>query len=818
MSSIRELRLVANLRPDLDDREAIQESFQEILTDLAAIKEQWNQSVYPILGSLPQGRRAVARIDREIIIDPEVNGLDGSQVYMDMTARIGELGGLLHNGTRPKTIKEVVLEVYQATLARVNLVEQLLNNVNVANASYDDTEVRAWIRQLAGNTWDVDEDTIGDPFNAANFTGDPEKSVTTSIWQRVLNTRHLVGIEGEALTEQDLTVGGLLAATNYIAADTSIIDALITLDAQVFAGGAALEWQDVYDNSTGSQTIDMSALDEEVNVLGLDDTTTLFRYQNGGIAFDSDDFAPSTFVQAAWLTGRTDGDATDANYELRLFTVDQTDDDYETFRISHRAGSAIAKADELVEAYIGKPVSSADEQFASMYIGREALADGGEPFLTLSGYNNGSNNIGEIYSPLRLHLRTGSQLVFDATSHWTTLVGGNTTLNSDLDFSIYTTFGDILIDTLTNGGGTIVLASNTTTTINSTDKFLMSTAADAQFIVTDGLDIDAGDDIQIDTSSGHIYIRNNDTTLYNGAITIEASGVGDGGNAVHTTIEATGDYHHIGLIASAGATYNGVYAQADDVILYGIQGVDINCLGSGGWAFRGANAAWTQGIIFQHASGPRNAPDVSTIIGDGEIGKIFYHENGFADAKWQSASGDEDGLVLEAGAVKVTKNAPFIIWDETDGGAGVVTTAVYGSSIESVPVAGYPNVDAIYKENIIKSKGVITVDPSLGLHQIPYASTKDAFNVLIDGDRTPPNTTYYYPGYVVVFFLTPMPDDDYSVTMSYRTTVADVLNLSIFSQSTTGFVAHIKGWNSGTPDFEDVDATYDPFDFHWQVV
>ena len=68
MSSIRELRLVSNLRANLDDRTAIQESFQEIITDLNTTKASWNEALYPVIGSLPQGRRSIVRADRNLLI------------------------------------------------------------------------------------------------------------------------------------------------------------------------------------------------------------------------------------------------------------------------------------------------------------------------------------------------------------------------------------------------------------------------------------------------------------------------------------------------------------------------------------------------------------------------------------------------------------------------------------------------------------------------------------------------------------------------------------------------------------------------------
>ena len=241
----------------------------------------------------------------------------------------------------------------------------------------------------------------------------------------------------------------------------------------------------------------------------------------------------------------------------------------------------------------------------------------------------------------------------------------------------------------------------------------------------------------------------------------------------------------------------------------------LNSEGTSGWEFQGTNDAWTNGIIFRHMTSIKTDMSADGVADDDEIGKIFYHVDGFANDKWQSAAFDQSQSVLEIGAVKVNGNAPFIVWSEIDGGAGTDIDATYGSSIGAIPLSGFPNIDAVYKENILKSKGVFTVDPSLGMHSIPAASVKDAFNMFIDGDRTPPTACYYYPGFVVVKFLTPMPDDDYSVTMSYKST--EILNMSIESTSTTGFVAKIWVWDA-TPDWAAMDNTHPAFDFHFQVV
>ena len=649
MSSIRELRLVSNLRANLDDRTAIQESFQEIITDLNTIKASWNEALYPVIGSLPQGRRSIVRADRNLLIDPEVNGLDGSQVYMDMTSRVGELGGLLHNGERPKTIKEVVLEVHQSLAAKVNLVEQLLNSVSAgAGSDYDDTELRAWIRQLAGNTWDVDEDTIGDPFAAGNFTGDPNKSITTSLWQRILNTRHLIGVEGLALTQQD--VSSLFAATNYLTADTDIVDALITLDAAVFAGGGAVDLQTAYDNSAAGKEIDTSIANEPVRIttLGTNYATLDLR---GGILWEAMDggWTSSLFQQAIAVTNG----ASDYNFEMRFHTVDPTDPDLEIFRFGANVGAGVTT--EQAFLHLGRLSTTTADQLFLMELGREPTADGGEPHLTLESYESSGTKT-RITTPLQLGIISGGTTTITAPT-LTSVIAGTTTHNSSI-FNV--------------------------------------NAASANVNTTGGILIDAGGSLQLNTDDN---------------LTFEAKEDGTDPSHVTSLISTSGDYHDLGIITTG--TESSIYINSFISILSASDTLMLNSEGTSGWEFQGTNDAWTNGIIFRHMTSIKTDMSADGVADDDEIGKIFYHVDGFANDKWQSAAFDQSQSVLEIGAVKVNGNAPFIVWSEIDGGAGTDIDATYGSSIGAIPLSGFPNIDAVYKENILKSKGVFTVDPSL---------------------------------------------------------------------------------------------------------
>lgn len=83
---------------------------EELAVDFTAFINMINSYVQPLIDSLPSGSRSITADDRSNDIDPVANGLDGSQIYLDMTATIAD-GALLYNtaADRPNTIKEAFL-------------------------------------------------------------------------------------------------------------------------------------------------------------------------------------------------------------------------------------------------------------------------------------------------------------------------------------------------------------------------------------------------------------------------------------------------------------------------------------------------------------------------------------------------------------------------------------------------------------------------------------------------------------------------------------------------------------------------------------
>jgi hypothetical protein len=94
---------------------------EELAVDLTNILAALNNTVQPLIDSLPNGGRTITADDRNTSLDPITNGLDGSQLYLDMTA-VSDDGPLFYNSTalRPNTIKEALSYLNQLILTHIN--------------------------------------------------------------------------------------------------------------------------------------------------------------------------------------------------------------------------------------------------------------------------------------------------------------------------------------------------------------------------------------------------------------------------------------------------------------------------------------------------------------------------------------------------------------------------------------------------------------------------------------------------------------------------------------------------------------------------
>lgn len=244
---LKKIRVKAIVPTEVTAKEDIRAGFHEVLVDLNQIIDQWNDTLQPLVDSLPGGRRRLTSQDRTQTIDPVLNGFDGSEVFMDMTATPVINNGMLYNLSfkRPKTIKEVVLDSHADLLQQIRQLRSLVDSIDaLAGTEYDDTDLRNWVRRLAANT--VSDLNEGDTFDAGYFVGNlPTKTVEYSLHQRDSNLRLVVGLDGDySVVAPDFT------GTTHIVDDTNIIDALITLDGLVDSGTNDT-LQTAYDNGDG---------------------------------------------------------------------------------------------------------------------------------------------------------------------------------------------------------------------------------------------------------------------------------------------------------------------------------------------------------------------------------------------------------------------------------------------------------------------------------------------------------------------------------------------------------------------------------------
>lgn len=249
---LRRLNTKQNAPINIETKEDYRAGLQELNSDINQITSQWNSFIYPLLDSLPGGRTRLRAEQRSDAIDPSVNGFDGSQVFMDMTATPQFLRGLFYSNKnlRPKTIKEVVLDNYGELTGELNRLKVLFNNLEDSSDIFDDTSIKNWVRRLAANT--VSDLELGAEFPSAYFAGNlPTKTVQYSLHQRDANLRTLIGVSS---ADFSLTNPGF-DGTNYID-DDDILEALLDLDAalgNIDPGATTL--QQAYNNGDGTIVI-----------------------------------------------------------------------------------------------------------------------------------------------------------------------------------------------------------------------------------------------------------------------------------------------------------------------------------------------------------------------------------------------------------------------------------------------------------------------------------------------------------------------------------------------------------------------------------
>ncbi len=165
------------------ESEVWNDSIEEMVHSVGLLQDAWNNLLYPMLGSLPGGPVEVTIADRDLDPNPFDNGLDGSQVYMDMTALESDTTYYSSVESRPYTIKEsfvvfkedVDAQIQEAREAAVfagineEQKERIGANIFYINRSSSPSSLHGesiWLRQAV-------EQLIADIFNEGTDADSP---------------------------------------------------------------------------------------------------------------------------------------------------------------------------------------------------------------------------------------------------------------------------------------------------------------------------------------------------------------------------------------------------------------------------------------------------------------------------------------------------------------------------------------------------------------------------------------------------------------------------------------------------------------------
>ena len=132
--------------------EVIRTMMNEVVYDVTNFASMFNQIIYPTVGSLPgQPLQFSERLD-DNQISPVLNGLDGSQIFVDRLATTNTDNGRYYDSdnTRPRTVKEQFESVYDSIVASVK---------DIVSSSYG---MPSSIKERIGvNVWDQTTASLG---------------------------------------------------------------------------------------------------------------------------------------------------------------------------------------------------------------------------------------------------------------------------------------------------------------------------------------------------------------------------------------------------------------------------------------------------------------------------------------------------------------------------------------------------------------------------------------------------------------------------------------------------------------------------------
>lgn len=111
-------------------------TMEEIRNSLTAFSLAWNNSLQPLLDTLPGGLTGIDLDARTDNPNPFLNGFDGSQIYTDMTATPVVDEGRFYDGdsSRPLTIKETFNGIQRQINDKIQTLEVQIAKINNESA------------------------------------------------------------------------------------------------------------------------------------------------------------------------------------------------------------------------------------------------------------------------------------------------------------------------------------------------------------------------------------------------------------------------------------------------------------------------------------------------------------------------------------------------------------------------------------------------------------------------------------------------------------------------------------------------------------
>jgi hypothetical protein len=121
--------------------EDFNELISQVVLDFANLINNYNQYLQPLIDSLPGGSRQITEDDRSSGVDPIANGMDGSQLYTDLTSPIDNPLSYNDIEGRPATILESLVYLRDQFLDQITLIQQMLIPATGLSLSYLSTDV-----------------------------------------------------------------------------------------------------------------------------------------------------------------------------------------------------------------------------------------------------------------------------------------------------------------------------------------------------------------------------------------------------------------------------------------------------------------------------------------------------------------------------------------------------------------------------------------------------------------------------------------------------------------------------------------------------